>query len=244
MRRLLIVLMLSIVSVGVSAPAQCQDYIGPAPATWLGFYGGIHLGGAWGDTTATDTGGVNTINDYWSAAPSGVVVGGQVGYNWRTGPVVYGLEGDLGYLGLGGTSTFTYVPLGYDTSTDTDMNLYVTLRGRLGIAINQWMIYATGGYIGADTSVSIIGACSSNLACGAPSVYGSSSSFRNGWTVGGGLETPMAPNWSLKVEYLYFDLGSTSVTTYVGGTNTWNLDTTGSMVRAGLNFRFGTLSGY
>src|SRR5262245_34389383 len=111
MRRLLIVLILSSVSVGVSAPTRSQEYVGPAPATWLGFYGGIHLGGAWGDTTATDTGGVNTINDYWSAAPSGVVVGGQIGYNWRAGPVVYGLEGDLGYLGLGGTSSFTYVPL-------------------------------------------------------------------------------------------------------------------------------------
>lgn len=232
------------VCVGAGLPARSQDYVAPlsSPAlhNWLGFYGGAHVGGAWGSTKAYDSGGV-TLSDYWSAAPSGVVAGVQLGYNWRTGLVIYGLEGDIGYLGLGGSATTTYVPLGYDTSTNTDLNFYLTLRGRLGVLINDWALYATGGYIGADTTVSVFGACNSSfLGCGTPSVYGSNSSFRSGWTIGGGLEAPIAPSWTAKVEYLYFDLGSTTVTTTAPIASSWTVDTDGSLVRAGLNYSFGS----
>ena len=77
----------------------------------------------------------------------------------RLGPVVYGLEGDLGELGLGGSSTQAYVPFIYNTSTSTDIDFYMTLRGRLGILFNQWLLYGTFGYIGADTTASVVTAC-------------------------------------------------------------------------------------
>jgi outer membrane immunogenic protein len=221
-----------------SATAQGQEY--PPALGWEGLYMGAHVGGAWGSTEANGAGGAVVLNDYWSSAPSGVVAGLQLGYNWRNGPVLYGLEGDIGYLGLAGGATSNYVPLGYETSTKTDSDFYLTLRGRLGVIFNEWMFYATGGYIGADTTVSIVGACDAWIACGTPAVAGSSSSFRNGWTLGGGLEGEVAPNWTAKVEYLYYDLGSTTVTTTgIGLTNNWSVDTDGSLVRAGLNYRFG-----
>ena len=72
-------------------------------------------------------------------------------------------------------------------------------------------------------------------------VSASSSSFRNGWTIGGGLEATIEGAWTAKVEYLYFDLGSANVTTPAGngiGANTWNIETDGSLVRAGINYRF------
>ncbi len=247
MRRLSFVLLVACgVGVGFNAPALGQGYgqpfgWSPAPQSWQGFYLGAQLGGSWGSTTAYDSGGTTTLSDYWSAAPSGVVAGAQLGYNWVNGPVLYGLEGDLGYLGLGGSATTTYVPLGYDTSTNTDSNFFLTLRGRVGVLFNQWAFYATGGYIGADTTVSIFAACNAYLSCGTPSVAGSSSSFRNGWTLGGGIEGELSRTWTAKIEYLYYDLGSTTVTTTTPIANTWTLDTTGSLVRAGLNYRFGTL---
>jgi outer membrane immunogenic protein len=231
------------VGVGVSAPALGQDYgLGSQSAalSWRGLYGGAHLGGAWGSTEAYDAGGAVTLNDYWSAAPSGVVAGLQLGYNWVNGPLLYGVEGDIGYLGLAGSATSTYVPLGYDTSTKTDSNFYLTLRGRLGVVFNQWAFYATGGYIGADTTVSVLGACDAILDCSTGAVSGSNSAFRNGWTLGGGVEGELSNAWTVKIEYLYYDLGSTTVTTNgAGGTNNWTLDTDGSLVRAGLNYRFG-----
>ncbi len=246
MRRLSIVILVACcVTVGVSAPALSQDYgfsYGNAPALhdWQGLYGGAHLGGAWGSSSATNSGGVNTLTDYWSAAPSGVVAGVQLGYNWLNGPLLYGVEGDLGYLGLAGSATTTYVPLGYDTSTQTNSGFYMTLRGRLGVVFNQWAVYATGGYIGADTKVSIVEACD-GVFCGPFSVSGSNSSFRNGWTLGGGIEGDLGGPWTAKVEYLYYDLGSRNVTTNANGIiNTWDVQTDGSLVRAGLNYKFGT----
>jgi len=245
MRRLsFVVLVACCVTVGISARALSQGYgyspgSPPALHQWQGLYGGAHLGGAWGSTTANDTGSANTLDDYWSAAPSGVVAGVQLGYNWVNGPVLYGLEGDLGYLGLAGSATSTYV-LGYDRSTKTDSDFYMTLRARAGVIFNQWMFYATGGYIGADTKVSIVEECS-NIVCGGTfDVSGSNSSFRSGWTLGGGIEGDLGGPWTAKVEYLYYDLGSRTITTSGTGATTWNVDTTGSLVRAGLNYKFGS----
>jgi outer membrane immunogenic protein len=210
----------------------------PTPLGWPGFYLGGNIGGTWGSSTATGSTGV-TLDDSWSASPSGLVVGAQLGYNWQIGPVIYGIEGDLGNLGLAGSGGY-YVPFGYDASTTTDTGFYLTLRGRLGFLMNGWMLYATGGYLGADTTVSVLEACDSF--CTAPTVSAESSGFRNGWTIGGGFEASLEGPWSVKVEYLYFDLGSTNLTTPAGssglGANTWNVDTDGSLVRAGFNYRF------
>jgi outer membrane immunogenic protein len=136
------------------------------------------------------------------------------------------------------------VPFGYDASTNTDTAFYLTLRGRLGVLMNGWMLYATGGYLGADTTVSILEAC--DVFCTTPTVSATNSSFRNGWTIGGGLEATIEGAWTAKVEYLYFDLGSVNVTTPPNpgsgiGANTWNIETDGSLVRAGINYRFNSL---
>jgi outer membrane immunogenic protein len=55
---------------------------------WTGFYLGAHLGGTWGSSTATDSSSATSLNDYWSAAPSALVAGTQLGYNWQMAPVV------------------------------------------------------------------------------------------------------------------------------------------------------------
>jgi outer membrane immunogenic protein len=244
MRRLSVALFaLCLISAGLTGNAQAQygGYPSAPPALgWTGMYIGAHLGGAWGSSTATDSSSATTLNDYWSAAPSGFVAGAQLGYNWQLGPMVYGLEGDLGNLGLAGGATTSYVPYGYDTSTNTDAGFYLTLRGRLGFLVNGWMLYATGGYIGADTTVSVLESCNSFL-CSA-NISASNESFRSGWTMGGGIEAGISEGWTAKLEYLYYDLGSAtaySSTSNSGGPNSWTIDTDGSLVRVGINYRFG-----
>jgi outer membrane immunogenic protein len=247
MRRHLFAVLVACVSIAgatgaaLSDGAPSYDYAPsytPAPQGWRGFYLGAHLGGTWGSSEATDAGGTTTLNDSWSASPSGVVAGGTLGYNWQLGPMIYGIEGDLGYLGLAGSGGY-YVPFGYDASTTTDTGFYLTMRGRLGVLVNGWMLYFTGGYLGADTTVSVLESC--DIFCTTPAVSASSSSFRNGWTIGGGFETALEGAWTAKLEYLYYDLGAVSFTTPPGGTigaNTWNVETDGSLIRAGINYRF------
>jgi len=40
-----------------------------------------------------------------------------------------------------------------------------------------------------------------------------------GWTAGGGMEWMFHPNWSVKAEYLYYDLGAVSTSGPVAGTS-------------------------
>ncbi len=249
MRRHLLAVFVACVSIAgateraLSDGAPSYDYAAPyaaAAPTWTGFYLGAHLGGTWGSSEATDT-SANTLNDYWSAAPSGFVAGATLGYNWQLGPMIYGIEGDIGNLGLAGSATTAYVPFGYEASTSTDADFYMTLRGRLGVLMNGWMLYFTGGYLGSDTTVSVLEQCDVAIFCDEPVVSGSNSSFRNGWTLGGGFEAALEGAWTAKVEYLYYDLGSIDVTvpaSALGGANTWNIETDGSLVRAGINYRF------
>lgn len=247
MRRHLLTVLVACVSMAGAAGHALADgapyEYGPAPYStpsigWTGFYLGAHLGGTWGSSEASGDTGV-TLDDSWSASPSGLVAGATLGYNWQLGPMIYGIEGDLGNLGLAGSGGY-YVPFGYDASTSTDAGFYMTLRGRLGFLMNGWMLYATAGYLGANTTVSVLESC--DIFCTVPTVSAESSGFRNGWTIGGGFEAAIEGPWTVKVEYLYYDLGSTTLTTPAGsgiGANTWTVDTDGSMVRAGVNYRFG-----
>src|SRR3981081_796237 len=66
---------------------------------WSGFYGGLHAGGTWGREPVADRLGDNTVpGDTWNFRANGFVGGGQLGYNWQTGALVFGFESDLGYL--------------------------------------------------------------------------------------------------------------------------------------------------
>lgn len=115
---------------------------------WTGFYAGAHLGGTWGTTEAFDNLGYNAVGDSWDADTSGFVAGVQLGYNWQAGPILFGIEGDVGNLGLTGSAPTNFPLVGFDTSTQTEAEFYLTARGRLGFVVNDWLIYGTGGYFG------------------------------------------------------------------------------------------------
>src|ERR1700733_9352693 len=75
---------------------------------WTGFYFGANGGGGWG-------------HSFWNAQPTGVglsggLAGGTAGYNWQTGKVVLGVEGDVDWSGLQGTRTSIPCPAGCTTS--------------------------------------------------------------------------------------------------------------------------------
>jgi outer membrane immunogenic protein len=141
--------------------------------------------------------------------PSGFIAGGTVGYNLQTGLWVWGIEGDFDYSAMkdevGGL--------------EVKAPWFATVRGRIGYAgWGNLLPYITGGAAFAKLEVDAGAA-------------GSDSDTRVGWTLGAGLEYALWSNWSVKVEYLYADLGTYDI----GG---GDVDFTTNIVRAGLNYRF------
>jgi outer membrane immunogenic protein len=205
--------------------------LAPAPISWTGFYLGLDAGGAWARDVVTPTvpdGGVFPRNN--TLTPTGFLGGGTVGYNFQAGNIVFGVEGDLGYMNLnvrkpdllGGTEANNLV----------GSNLYADATGRIGfVASNAYLFYAKGGYAvyegKANTTTGLAGFTVVN-----------SGSF-HGWTVGGGLEYKMTANWSSKIEYLYYDFG-TETANLVSGAGTFpyaNVLKVNS-VKIGLNYTF------
>jgi outer membrane immunogenic protein len=177
---------------------------------WTGFYVGINGGYGWGKLSWSAFGS--------DADPSGGLVGGTVGYNWQTGPWVYGLEGDIDWSGIKGSFTSAACPTGCETKNEW----LATVRGRLGYAFDRVMPYVTGGLAVGDIKATQAG-------------VGSVSDTNAGWTVGGGVEAALAANWTAKVEYLYADLGDVSCTVCAPATN---VDFRTHIVRTGVNLRF------
>ena len=211
-----------------------------APALWQGFYVGGHVGGAWGGPDVSDTFvyvGDPTFNGGLNGA--GFTGGGQAGYNIQRDHFVFGLEGDIGYLGLSAdklvnfkqdscTAHYQDGSQTYDRNHQNEQlcwidgkyssssGLYGDITGRLGYALDRTLFYAKGGvaFLDVDFKANYAGqSCKTLGTCGT----GGPSSFNYdhsdtlvGWTVGAGMEYALSQSWSLKAEYQHFDFGSMS----------------------------------
>ncbi|MBM6579906.1 porin family protein [Microvirga sp. BT689] len=140
----------------------------------------------------------------------GFVGGAQVGYNYQIGSFVVGLEGDVQYADFGADGTFDFDGDGVFTDDFDSSDWFGTVRARAGVAFDRALIYATGGFAFADDAT--------------------------GWTVGGGVEYAFTNNLSAKIEGLYVSLDGDDDDLFPGFDN----ETDFGVVRAGLNFRFGT----
>ena len=214
----------------------------PPPPLWTGFYAGLNAGGTFGGGGVSVTHLDANPDPAASAALSGVantdfagfIGGGQVGYNYQFSPVfVAGLETDIqGVVGNGGSPAFSSVAAGaLNPANIYSGNGYVsqsfdylgTARARAGYLFTPTLLaYATGGlaYGWTNLSHTVFG----NVINGGALVgvsYGNvnTSSTQVGWTVGGGVEWAFAPNWSAKLEYLYYDLGSYNIRAETSGRN-------------------------
>jgi outer membrane immunogenic protein len=216
--------------------------VAPAPlpeCNWTGFYLGVTAGGQFGHSEDFD------LDDYWNHPgwgyrESGAIMGGEFGYNLQIGRwLVLGPEFDAGYMDLKGhgedpgTNSF-----GGPNFGESNSDFYTTLRGRIGVPLDWhgcWLIYATGGGIGVNYYTKDYDPNENFV--------GSRTDFEWGYTVGGGIERKIGTRWSIKVEYLYFDLDTQHFTghspTYEPQ-NTFRFDgeTAGNIVRVGLNFHF------
>jgi len=250
-----------------ATPALAADMALKAPPTspqllnWNRCYVGGTVGGAWARSnySGTPTGDFATdeptiIPNLTAITtstldPSSAIGGGEVGCNWSIGSVVLGLEGDLNGWNLSRSSVLTGPgdpegPPGSTLTASTSVSSHwlATVRPRLGIANNNWLFYVTGGV--AFTNVSFAQSVTFNVVP-TSTMAGSVTSTLTGWTVGGGIEYGVAPNWSVKAEYLYVAFPNQSVNEFNPAFPTFTtaaanrLNT--SIFRVGLDYQFGNL---
>ena len=183
--------------------------------SWTGFYVGGHVGSGWG-TAETDANVGAAVNAAFPNIGLGLVVpisqhsmngflgGAQAGYNYQTGVMVFGVEGDFSWSGLkGGTACVVLL------HCDAEVKWMADLTGRVGVAVaDRGLLYVKGGVAWADSSYSVSQSVSLGIGPGVQAgVNGSVSSTRVGGVLGAGVEYGFMPNWSAKLEYDYFDFG-------------------------------------
>jgi high affinity Mn2+ porin len=226
--------------------ALAIPFTGPA-YNWNGFYAGGHLGYGTGSSnfTASSPGAPNLSGsfslaqtiDTFSEAGS-FFEGFQAGYNYMLpNRFVVGAEVDASFpafpglngLSIGGTSNLISPTLGAETYSENVL-AFGTVRGRIGYAPGSWLFYATGGF--AWTRDQLMLTQISTGAAESPFVW------RLGWAAGVGVEAPVTPHWTARLEYLFTDYGN-SGTTFFAGAQRFNSDLMLHEIRAGLNYQFG-----
>jgi outer membrane immunogenic protein len=233
---------------------------------WTGFYFGGNVGGAWNDTRDDVFPTGCFLNPACVGQPvsnnplrsdsvrlngSGFTGGGQAGYNWQNGRAVFGVEGDINFLGINDGSFINrpvVAPLvGNFIHAETDkLQWFGTLRGRVGFTVTpNFLVYGTGGLaFGQVKSTTAI-----SFTTTADVYAGSLDETRAGWTVGAGGEWMVAPKWSIKAEYLFVDLGKAGynnvcITAVCAGfapppSYQTDLRVRENIVRVGLNYHLG-----
>ena len=246
MKRLILVIVVLVLMPTVVSSVQAQ----PA-ADWTGFYAGLNIGYGWGGHAMKVSGDPQTeaaialgiLPSALADDPSGVVGGAQAGYSHQIRWLVLGVEADFQGTDISARQSVSpSVPpfFTFTTAGEQRLGFLGTLRGRIGIA--PWgglQFYGTGGLAYGDVRLS---ASSTNPGCIGFCGSGSQSDVETGWTVGGGAEYRFATRWSVKAEYLHYDLGTKSLeirdSRFPGVVPRFRADFDGNVTRVGVNYRF------
>ena len=251
----------------------------PAPAfSWTGFYIGANVGGAWTPNNGGSDFGplfppfaiLPPLVPVFTVIPgqldvlagggrrSGVIGGGQVGYNWQVNQFVLGVEADAVGTGLNGSSASATRSFGppillatVNQTVTVDfgrIDWMATFRGRAGFAVDRALFYVTGGAAVAEfggSTTTVVNGPGIAIPAGTFVATNGGSSTRWGWTVGGGIEWAFSQNWSVAGEYRHTDFGNRGTTFNVpdglGGvfaTGTSSSRLTVDQATARLNYRF------
>lgn len=169
-----VVALATTLTVGLADAADMPPYYtAPGPVSsysWTGPYLGGNLGYEWASTTHNPT------------DPHGIAGGVHGGYNWQTGQFVFGGEADVTLS----NAADTFAPWKFSNPW------FGTVRGRVGYALNNILIYGTGGFAIGGGHLDVGGLTESHT--------------HIGWTAGAGLEVGMTANLSARIEYLFINL--------------------------------------
>lgn len=210
------------------------------PTTWYSFSDCFISGvGFWGG-----------FWDYCGEAGKafGGFFGGQVGYNWQRGDLVFGVEADafISNIESSGSASWEYDYGGgnfgsTDTTLSTELEAFGTVRGRIGQAMDRFLPYATAGVAWGHVTTSVASENFNTFSADKFIAPTSSGEFRWGWTVGAGVEYAINDKLSFKTEYLYIDLGDSTANfeyTVDGGPLIIRSNNRYHTLKAGLNYGF------
>jgi outer membrane immunogenic protein len=228
----------AIVGVGAASAADMKApmYAKAPPVVqevynWTGFYLGAQVGGAWSEYRYDN---IDLTGEPVSHNASSITGGGHLGYNWQYKSLVLGVEAEFNGTDLKGSSTSIFTPL---VTYSTKVDWYGTVVGRLGVAFNRTMLYATGGVAFAD-----IRSAGLNGPNGTIDSF-SNTTNRTGWTAGVGAAYQITPNWIAGIDYKHIEFEKYNST---GITNTLllpytltGIDTKIDQVTARISYKFG-----
>jgi outer membrane immunogenic protein len=172
-----------------------------AAYNWTGLYVGIQAGGAWGTEQTTDITGTTSVPPGFvggSTDLSGALGGFYGGYNYQVNKYLVGIDGDFSWSGVTGTSTDIGPLNGHSLNHTDQMDWITSATGRLGYTSDNWLLFAKGGWAWAQW-----GGSTTNTLGAAFFGRSTSSTIRDGWTVGAGVEYGVTSHISLKAEYDY-----------------------------------------
>jgi outer membrane immunogenic protein len=193
-------------------PLKAPAYAAPT-SSWTGFYLGVNGGAGWGTAASSidlaglaaglGVGGLGALGSLpvGSHEINGFLGGGQIGYNWQTGNIVFGLEGDGDWADVEGTAPCIEV-----LACSAKVNWTADATVRLGVLpMSNVLVYVKGGaaWAGLNYNLSSAGV----LGAGA-SLTSSLTTTKTGGLLGIGTEYLFAPHWTAKIEYNYADFGS------------------------------------
>jgi len=260
MKTLLLATAAAVAIVGTASAADLRPApfapVLPPAFSWTGCYLGGFAGGAWVDDITVNNGYGPVLplasNSWGYSLDSSFIAGGTLGCNWQPigSPLVFGIEGELGYIDLSGSAS---VPFGTNVifASASIGNTYGMVTGRLGYAVDRILFYVKGGAAFVEESVTVAHPAFAGVT---PAYVTTVSNNDARWTIGGGIEWAFANNWTLKGEYMFIGSDSNSPCAFnpgnpgvVGGLPAgnycWNhsgLDGINT-AKIGLNYRFGSL---
>lgn len=205
----------------LTQPPPPPPYVPPPPVfSWTGVYIGGQIGGVWGTGALSNFNGFDPftgafVNSSLGGTPSGVIGGGHVGAQVQINQWILGVEGSVDGTSLTKdvNAAFPNFLGGALVRTQTSADVQGSIRGKIGIAWDRFMIYGTGGvaFGGFNTNWSV--ASTGFVTPGGvvvPPFFASNnfSTTRVGWTAGGGAQYALTPNWWIFAEYRFSDFGT------------------------------------
>jgi high affinity Mn2+ porin len=182
--------------------AHAADTPSVAPAyDWNGLYFGGHVGFSRGNASVT----LSDPATQNFRQPFGALYGGvQAGANYLLSPRwLVGVEADITFPNYLGADDVVWSRTTAAGDIAEQIDYAGTLRGRFGRVFDRWLVYGTAGL-----------AWSHGRFTQTPGVADTSDKivrYRTGWAAGAGVEAPIVPRWTARVEYLYSRFGETDV---------------------------------